>query len=117
VDTARKGVLFGSWRPELTPYRSIISKICYGVPHFGLLANRAKKQDLGRCRELLGAAASPPAAHTQSPRELLLAISGIDLARCPVCWRGQMVVVGELPGDGVTTARCEAARAPALDSS
>ena len=87
------------------------------IRHFGFLANRAKKQDLARCRELLGAAASPPAIRPQSPRELLLAISGIDFTRCPACRRGRMVKVGELPGDLITTGRLGAARAPTLDSS
>jgi Putative transposase len=86
------------------------------IRHFGLLANRAKKQDLARCRELLGAA-SPPAPLRQSPRELLLAVSGIDFTRCPACRRGRMVDVGGLPCDPITTARLGAAQAPALDSS
>ena len=87
------------------------------IRHFGLLANRVKKQDLARCRELLGAATSPPAIRPQSPRELLIAISGIDFTRCPACRRGRMVEVGELPGDALTTARLGAAHALALDSS
>jgi hypothetical protein len=87
------------------------------IRHFGFLANRTKKKELARCRELLGAAASLPAIRPQSPRELLLAVSGIDFTRCPACRRGRMVEVGELPGAFVTTVRPGAARTPTLDSS
>ena len=86
------------------------------IRHFGLLANRTRKKELARCRELLGAAASLPAIWPQSPRELLLAVSGIDFTRCPACRRGRMVV-GELPGALVTTLRPGVARTPTLDSS
>jgi hypothetical protein len=48
--------------------------------HFGLLANRTRKAKLARCRELLG----PPSA------PLMLRLTGLDIARCPVCQQGRL---------------------------
>ena len=67
------------------------------VRHFGFLANRTKKQNLSRCRELLGLPPALPEIPKRSAQDLLLEITGIDISRCPNCKKGTMVIVAELP--------------------
>jgi hypothetical protein len=66
------------------------------VRHFGFLANRSKKQALPQCRKLLGANPALPLSPSESAKDLLLRITGIDLNRCPSCHNGTMIVVAEL---------------------
>ena len=67
------------------------------VRHFGFLANRSKKQTLTQCRKLLGANPASLQSPSESAKDLLLRITGIDLSRCPSCHNGTMIVVAELP--------------------
>jgi predicted Zn-ribbon and HTH transcriptional regulator len=67
------------------------------VRHFGFLANRSKKQALTRCRKLLEANPASLQSPSESAKDLLLRITGIDLSRCPSCHNGTMIVVAELP--------------------
>ena len=61
------------------------------IRHFGLLANRARRDTLTRCRDLLGQA--PPAdPGPESVHVLLQRLLGVDLARCPVCGEGRMQI-------------------------
>jgi hypothetical protein len=61
------------------------------IRHFGLLANRTRRATLTRCRDLLGQ--PPPAdAPPESAAVLLLRLTGLDLARCPVCGEGRMQI-------------------------
>jgi hypothetical protein len=61
------------------------------IRHFGLLANRIRRETSTRCRRLLG---QPPAPDVppKSAAELLYRLTGIDLARCPVCGEGRMQI-------------------------
>ena len=61
------------------------------------LANRTKKHNLSRCRELLGLNPALPEVPKKSPQDLLLELTGIDLSRCPRCKQGTMRIVAELP--------------------
>lgn len=67
------------------------------IRHFGFLANRAKKKDLGRCRELLGLATNIPEPEERSDDELMREITGTDVCLCPCCKEGKMLVVEEIP--------------------
>jgi hypothetical protein len=67
------------------------------IRHFGLLANRTRQRTLRRCRELL-VAAPPGAVHAESATALVLRLTGIDLARCPVCGLGQMQITATIQG-------------------
>ena len=67
------------------------------VRHFGFLANRSKKQALAQCRRLLGTNPALPQSPSESAKDLLLRITGIDLSRCPSCHNGTMIVVADLP--------------------
>ena len=67
------------------------------IRHFGLLANRTRTSKLARCRELL--AQPTPAADrpVESVHALMLRLTGIDIARCPVCQQGRLHVTALLP--------------------
>jgi hypothetical protein len=69
------------------------------IRHYGLLANRGKRQRLTRCRQLMGAPQSRAVERPRPAVDWLRAVLGIDLARCPCC------------GDGLQR---EALRPPAL---
>lgn len=63
------------------------------IRHLGLLANRTRRTALTRCRALLG---QPPAedAAPESVVDLWHRLTGVDLARCPVCGEGRMQITG-----------------------
>jgi hypothetical protein len=65
--------------------------------HFGFLANRSKKQNIAQCRELLGIETQPNRSPKKSARELMLAVTGVDVALCPECGVGTLLVIGQLP--------------------
>ena len=66
------------------------------VRHYGLFANRSKKHNLARCRELLNVPAFPQPAG-ESTRERMLRLTGIDIALCPHCKKGTLHFVREIP--------------------
>ena len=71
------------------------------VRHYGLLANRHRREKLARCRELLGTAVTPQAdtASTDpdpvTPPAPEVAVTPTRV--CPRCGAGRMVVVAEFP--------------------
>jgi len=67
------------------------------IRHFGFLANRSKKKDLGRCRELLGLSPELPKPSKKTTQQLMLELTGIDVTRCPFCKNGTMKVIGKIP--------------------
>jgi hypothetical protein len=92
------------------------------VRHYGLLANRHRREKLARCRELLGTAAAQPADPAPAEpdpipppgREAAVTPTRV----CPRCGAGRMVVVAEFPPltrpEGVPAGR---EPSPVLDSS
>ena len=62
------------------------------IRHFGLLANRSRKDNISVCRELLGACktVTNDKETPESWQEQLLRICGIDVTTCPVCKKGKM---------------------------
>jgi len=60
--------------------------------HFGLLANRTRRATLTQCRALLGHFPTED-AQRESLGVLISRLTGIDLARCPVCGEGRMQIV------------------------
>ena len=83
------------------------------IRHFGFLANRSRKQKLDRCRVLLNLEQPSPTGK-KSARQLLLEVTGFDLARCPACYVGTLVTLAQLPP--IEVGPCSL-RAPPLDSS
>ena len=67
------------------------------IRHFGFLANRSKKQALAQCRKLLDLDSALPLLSSQPANALLLKLTGVDLSRCPSCYEGTMIMVGDLP--------------------
>ena len=67
------------------------------IRHFGFLANRSKKQALAQCRKLLDLDSALPLCSSQPANVLLLKLTGVDLSRCPSCYEGTMIMVGDLP--------------------
>ncbi len=71
------------------------------VRHYGLLANRHRREKLARCRELLGMAVTPQADTAPSepdpatPPAPEVAVTPTRV--CPRCGAGRMVVVAEFP--------------------
>ena len=67
------------------------------IRHFGFLANRYKKQNIQKCREILGSAEQTPLTCQKDYQEHLLELTGIDITLCPCCKKGSMIVVEEIP--------------------
>jgi hypothetical protein len=59
------------------------------IRHFGLLANRRRRATLKQCRALLDPT-PPEEARPESVHALVLRLTGVDLARCPVCAIGRL---------------------------
>jgi hypothetical protein len=73
------------------------------VRHYGLLANRHRREKLARCRELLGRAVTPPTDTTPTladpvpPPGHEVTVTPTWVWVCPRCGAGRMVVVAEFP--------------------
>jgi Putative transposase/Transposase zinc-binding domain len=63
------------------------------IRHFGLLANRSRRAKLARCRDLLAQPPAPATLPTESVQALMLRLTGIDIARCPVCQQGRLRLI------------------------
>jgi hypothetical protein len=71
------------------------------VRHYGLLANRQRREKLARCRELIGMAMTPRAETARTDADPVTP-PGHEAAvtptrACPRCGSGRMVVVAEFP--------------------
>jgi Putative transposase/Transposase zinc-binding domain len=70
------------------------------IRHYGLLANRHRREKLALCRELLGTVAASgvedvePTPRREGPDPVTPARA------CPVCGAGRLVVIAELPATG-----------------
>lgn len=72
------------------------------IRHYGLFANRCKKKNVQKCRELLGLSRELPELVKQSVQEMMLKLTGSDILQCPCCKKGKMVAVAEIPeGSGL----------------
>ena len=69
------------------------------IRHFGLLANRKRKNTIALCRQILGEekTATQPNTRKETWQEQLFRICGIDVTLCPVCQKGRMYMVALLP--------------------
>jgi predicted Zn-ribbon and HTH transcriptional regulator len=73
----------------------VIPKGFMRVRHYGFLANHSK-DCLSKCRQLIGLTPAPPPPPQRSTEELMLALMGIDIHRCPLCQKGTLVWVSQL---------------------
>jgi len=61
------------------------------IRHFGLLANRNRKDNIAVCRKIMGSKTiTKENAKLETWQELLRRICGIDVNVCPVCQKGRM---------------------------
>jgi hypothetical protein len=65
------------------------------IRHYGLLANRTRKNKIARCRDLL-AAPKPDEPSPQTRRQKLLELTGVDIGQCPACRKGRMGIVEQI---------------------
>ena len=68
------------------------------IRHFGLLANRKRKNTIALCRKILGNGntVTQPNTSKETWQEQLFRICGIDVTLCPVCQKGRMGIVALL---------------------
>jgi hypothetical protein len=66
------------------------------IRHFGLLANRNRKDNIAACHKMLGGKNVTKEKRRETWQEQLLRISGIDVAVCPICQKGKMCTVERL---------------------
>ena len=66
------------------------------IRHFGFFANRCKKQNIQRIRELQGFSETVREKTKKNREELMIELTGIDIAMCPCCKKGTMEVIAEI---------------------
>jgi hypothetical protein len=71
------------------------------IRHFGLLANRNRKDYIPLCRKILGDGKKETKENQrlETWQEQLLRLCGIDVTTCPVCQKGRMFRIELLPPD------------------
>jgi len=74
----------------------VIPKGFVRVRHSGVLANRSKSL-LSKCRQLLDLNPALPRLPPKSVHQLMLELTGIDITRCPLCQKGTLVLLANLP--------------------
>ena len=67
------------------------------IRHFGFLANRYKKENIQKCREIIGYSEQVPKTAEKNTQERMLELTGIDITLCPCCKKGSMIVIEEIP--------------------
>jgi hypothetical protein len=87
------------------------------VRHYGILANRTKKEELGCCRRLMGDGGQLSGVVKKSSKEMMEEVGGVDLSVCPKCDVGRMVKVRELPPEMIKEGETGKGREPRVDSS
>ena len=66
------------------------------IRHFGFIANRCKKQNIQRIRELKGVSDTVTEKTKKNTQELMLELTGTDITMCPCCKKGTMEVIAEI---------------------
>jgi hypothetical protein len=76
----------------------VLPELYVRIRHFGLLANRSRKDNIAACRKIIGGEKAVAKENTKQEtwQEQLLRICGIDVAACPVCQTGRMFRVALL---------------------
>lgn len=74
----------------------ILPKGFVKIRHFGILSSRTKKETLAMARKSLCVQPSPPKVK-MTTREFMIMTTGKDPYACPLCKKGEMVVIATLP--------------------
>ena len=67
------------------------------IHYYGFFSNRYRKENVSRCRELLGLSGKLPEIPRQSFEELMLQLTGKDVNKCPRCKKGNLITYKEIP--------------------
>lgn len=62
----------------------------------GILCNRRKKENLEKCRQILGDVKTEE-NEVENWQELFLKLTGIDISLCPKCKTGRMEIIELIP--------------------
>lgn len=61
------------------------------IRYFGFLAHRNKKRCIALIRKLIDPSAVPIEKLEETPAEMMLRLTGVDITCCPQCNKGKMV--------------------------
>ena len=67
------------------------------IRHSGFLAKRCKKENLLKCRNILGQDTIPENLSNKSVKDLMLDLSGLDISTCPFCKKGKLNKMLKIP--------------------
>jgi Putative transposase/Transposase zinc-binding domain len=87
------------------------------IRHYGLLANRHRREKLARCRELLGGAAASAVEEAEPTARLEGGCAVTPAWACPICGAGRLVVIAELAAEPVVVGGASARRGSSFDTS
>jgi hypothetical protein len=66
------------------------------IRHYGILANRAKREKLALARMALNHTSAAPSPQPESVEAFWLRVAQLDIHQCPHCKTGRMIVVGPI---------------------
>ncbi len=66
------------------------------IRHYGILANRAKREKLALARAALEHPPSPALTQPESVEAFWLRVASLDIHQCPHCKAGRMIVIGPI---------------------
>ena len=66
------------------------------IRHYGILANRAKRQKLALARAALNHTSAAPSPQPESVEAFWLRVAQLDIHQCPHCKAGRMIVCGPI---------------------
>src|SRR5215467_12028020 len=81
------------------------------IRHYGVVGNRCRTPKLATCRRLLKQP-TPPVLPRESAATVMRRLTGIDIACCPQCHQGRLVVIRTLHPFRLPELASEAARPP-----
>ena len=75
----------------------ILPKGFMKIRYFGFLAHKNKKQAIPILRKLINPKAILPEKVKETIQEMMLRLTGIDIACCPKCKKGKMIIIKKFP--------------------
>jgi hypothetical protein len=75
------------------------------IRHYGILANRAKREKLAAARAALEHHSAPAPIQPESVTAFWLRVASLDIHRCPRCKAGRMIVIGTIATNSLHRAR------------
>lgn len=106
-DFRKNGYSYKTETCQLSPEQFVRRFLLHELPtgfarirHFGFLGNNVKTKRLGKIRKAIGLSdkKTPAKRLIKDTRQLMLALTGIDIAVCPACKVGKLQKVSEFDG-------------------